>query len=198
MQEEEVHTKKRELDVLIEEEARLNNDIKKSQKEMENLVKSLSDVEKLLEETTGKCTEYEELEAHLNEASRRFDQVLESSDESLAQNVPEMYLEPIRYTFSEPDFSVLDKPSKPPRPEAPSALSPTMQNGNGRLSSSDDPFSNPSVSPAEANNLFNNDDAFAAFNNKTPGVSPQPHRIYYSFLFLFLHAFILTYVAGFF
>ena len=50
MQEEEVHTKKRELDVLIEEEARLNNDIKKSQKEMENLVRSLSDVEKLLEE----------------------------------------------------------------------------------------------------------------------------------------------------
>ena len=50
MQEEEVHSKKRELDVLIEEEARLNNDIKKSQKEMENLVKSLSDVEKLLEE----------------------------------------------------------------------------------------------------------------------------------------------------
>ena len=50
VQEEEVHTKKRELDVLIEEEARLNNDIKKSQREMENLVKSLSDVEKLLEE----------------------------------------------------------------------------------------------------------------------------------------------------
>ena len=50
MQEEEVHSKKRELDVLIEEEARLNSDIKKSQREMENLVKSLSDVEKLLEE----------------------------------------------------------------------------------------------------------------------------------------------------
>lgn len=187
MQEEEVHSKKRELDVLIEEEARLNNDIKKSQKEMENLVKSLSDVEKLLEETTGKCTEYEELEAHLNEASRRFDQVLGSSDENLAQNVPEMYLEPIRYTFSEPDFSVLDKPSKPPRPEAPSALSPTMQ--NGRLSSSDDPFSNPSVSPAEANNLFNNDDAFAAFNNKTPGVSHQPAAIQNTlFIFIFVFA----------
>ena len=50
MQEEEVHSKKRELDVLIEEEVKLNNDIKKSQKEMENLVRSLSDVEKLLEE----------------------------------------------------------------------------------------------------------------------------------------------------
>ena len=50
VQEEEVHSKKRELDVLIEEEVKLNNDIKKSQKEMENLVKSLSDVEKLLEE----------------------------------------------------------------------------------------------------------------------------------------------------
>ena len=48
-----MHTKKRELDVLIEEEARLNNDIKKSQREMENLVKSLSDVEKLLEEVRG-------------------------------------------------------------------------------------------------------------------------------------------------
>ena len=50
MQEEEGHSKKRELDVLIEEEVKLNNDIKKSQKEMENLVRSLSDVEKLLEE----------------------------------------------------------------------------------------------------------------------------------------------------
>ena len=50
VQEEEVHSKKRELDVLIEEEVKLNNDIKKSQKEMENLVRSLSDVEKLLEE----------------------------------------------------------------------------------------------------------------------------------------------------
>merc|ERR1719384_878625 len=166
-QEEEVHSKKRELEVLIEEEQKLNSDIKKSQREIEMLVRSPSDVETLLEETTGKCGEYEELEKHLMEATKRFDQVLGSSDESLAQNVPEMYLEPIRYTFSEPDFSVLDKPSKPPRPEAPSALSPTMQ--NGRLSSSDDPFSNPSVSPAEANNLFNNDDAFAAFNNKTPG-----------------------------
>ena len=59
---------------------------------------------------TGKCGEYEELESHLIEATKRFDQVLESSDDSLAQNVPEMYLEPIRYTFSEPDFSVLDRP----------------------------------------------------------------------------------------
>merc|ERR1719410_2889006 len=93
VQEEEVHSKKRELDVLIEEEAKLNNDIKKSQREMENLVKSLSDVEKLLEETTGKCTEYEEPESHLIEATKRFDQVLGSSDDSLAQNVPELYLE---------------------------------------------------------------------------------------------------------
>merc|ERR1719282_553064 len=160
-QEEEVNTKKRELEVLIEEEVKLNNDIKKSQREIEMLVRSLSDVDKLLEETTGKCGEYEELETHLVEATKRFDQVLDSSDDSLVQNVPEMYLEPIRYTFSEPDFSVLDKPNKPPRPEAPAALSP-QQNGH-RHSSSDDPFSNQSVSPAEANNLFNNDDAFASF-----------------------------------
>merc|ERR1719282_1627926 len=160
-QEEEVNTKKRELEVLIEEEVKLNNDIKKSQREIEMLVRSLSDVDKLLEETTGKCGEYEELETHLVEATKRFDQVLGSSDDSLVQNVPEMYLEPIRYTFSEPDFSVLDKPNKPLRPEAPAALSP-QQNGH-RHSSSDDPFSNQSVSPAEANNLFNNDDAFASF-----------------------------------
>ena len=120
-------------------------------------------------QTTGKCGEYEELETHLVEATKRFDQVLGSSDDSLVQNVPEMYLEPIRYTFSEPDFSVLDKPNRPPRPEAPtpSGLSPVQNGGHYQ---SDDPFSNQSVSPAEANNLFNNDDAFAAFN-KPSGVS---------------------------
>ena len=206
-QEEEVNTKKRELEVLIEEEQKLNSDIKKSQRDIEMLVKSLSDVEKLLEEvftrcfcepfftsnylqTTGKCGEYEELESHLIEATKRFDQVLGSSDDSLAQNVPELYLEPIRYTFSEPDFSVLDKPSKPPRPEAPSALSP-MQ--NGRHSSSDDPFSNQSVSPAEANNLFNNDDAFAAFNNKSSAVSFLLSFDVFNFLnfVLFLFSFLL-------
>ena len=48
-----MHSKKRELEVLIEEEAQLTSDIKKSQYEMEMLVKSLADVEKLLEETTG-------------------------------------------------------------------------------------------------------------------------------------------------
>ena len=49
-QEEEVNTKKRELEVLIDEEVNLNNDIKKSQREIEMLVRSLSDVDKLLEE----------------------------------------------------------------------------------------------------------------------------------------------------
>ena len=49
-QEEEVHSKKRELEVLIEEEAKLNSDIKKSQKDIEMLVQSLADVERLLEE----------------------------------------------------------------------------------------------------------------------------------------------------
>ena len=46
-QEEEVNTKKRELEVLIEEEVKLNNDIKKSQREIEMLVRSLSDVDTL-------------------------------------------------------------------------------------------------------------------------------------------------------
>lgn len=188
-QEEEVHSKKRELEVLVEEEVKLNNDIKKSQRDIEMLVQSLADVEKLLEETTGKCGEYEELETHLIEATKRFDQVLESSDYSLAQNVPELYLEPIRYTFSEPDFSVLDRPRdiRPPRPEAPSALSP-MANGHGH--ESDDPFSNQSVSPAEANNLFNNDDAFAS--NKPSGVSRarlSGHFFFYFLLFCFQASF---------
>jgi len=53
-QEEEVHSKKRELEVLIEEEAKLNSDIKKSQKDIEMLVQSLADVERLLEEITTK------------------------------------------------------------------------------------------------------------------------------------------------
>ena len=54
-QEEEVNTKKRELEVLIEEEQKLNSDIKKSQRDIEMLVKSLSDVEKLLEEVITRC-----------------------------------------------------------------------------------------------------------------------------------------------
>ena len=173
--------------MLIEEEQKLNSDIKKSQREIEQLVRSLADVETLLEETTGKCGEYEELEKHLMEATKKFDQVLGSSDDSLVQNVPEMYLEPIRYTFSEPDFSVLDRPSKPPRPEAPSALSP-MQ--NGRHSSSDDPFSNQSVSPAEANKLFNNEDAFAAFSKEASAVSFPPQSVpFLLFLIYVLYSF---------
>ena len=105
------------------------------------------------------------METHLTEATKRFDQVLGSDDDSLAQNVPEIFLEPIRCSFSEPDFSVLDKPVRPPaRPEAPNVMSPVMNGQNGRLSESDDPFSNQSVSPAEAQNLFSNDDAFASFN----------------------------------
>ena len=48
------------------------------------LVRSLSDVETLLEETTGKCGEYEELEKHLMEATKQFDKVLGSDDDSLS------------------------------------------------------------------------------------------------------------------
>ena len=54
---------------------------------------------------------------------------------------------------------------------------------NGRMSVSDDPFSNQSVSPAEANTLFNNDDAFAAFNNKSETVSFVSYVALFSFLF---------------
>ena len=41
------------------------------------------------------------METHLKEATKRFDQVLDSSDDSLVQNVPEMYLEPIRLDVCE-------------------------------------------------------------------------------------------------
>ena len=40
-QEEEVNCKKRELEVLVEEEAKLGADIKKSQREIESLIKGL-------------------------------------------------------------------------------------------------------------------------------------------------------------
>ena len=52
-QEEEVNCKKRELEVLVEEEAKLGADIKKSQREIESLIKGLEDVEDLLNEVNG-------------------------------------------------------------------------------------------------------------------------------------------------
>ena len=45
-----MNSKKRELDVLIEEEAQLTKDMKQSQRDMEMLVRSLADVEQLLSE----------------------------------------------------------------------------------------------------------------------------------------------------
>ena len=51
---------------------------------------------------------------------------------------------------------------KPVRPPPANAASPAQLNGH-MSTTSPDPFSNV-VSPAEAQNLFNNDDAFAAFN----------------------------------
>lgn len=57
--------------------------------------------------------------------------------------------------------SRLEKPVRPPPPPA-NAASPAQLNGH-MSTTSPDPFSNV-VSPAEAQNLFNNDDAFAAFN----------------------------------
>ena len=45
-----MNSKKRELEVLVEEEMKLGNDLKKSQKEIEQLMKGLADVEHLLGE----------------------------------------------------------------------------------------------------------------------------------------------------
>ena len=60
----------------------------------------------------------EEAEKHMAEAIARFDKVLKSDDPSEAQNCPDLYLEPIRLSFLEPDYSKIDKPSRPPpRPQ---------------------------------------------------------------------------------
>ena len=53
-QEEEVNSKKKELEVLVEEEVKLGSDLKKSQKEIEMLMKGLADVEHLLAEVVLK------------------------------------------------------------------------------------------------------------------------------------------------
>ena len=50
VQEEEVNFKKRQLEVLVEEEAKLGSDLKKSQNEIEYLMKTLTDVETLIAE----------------------------------------------------------------------------------------------------------------------------------------------------
>jgi hypothetical protein len=44
----------------------------------------------------GKVTELEEAEKHMTEATARFRQVMSSEDAAEAQNVPDIYLEPIR------------------------------------------------------------------------------------------------------
>merc|ERR1719412_3442035 len=103
----------------------------------------------------------------MKEASVRFDAVMSAGegDEALAQNVPDLYLDPVTLSFVEPDYSRLDKPVRPPPPAATSPIQLNGHSGANAMSPSDgDPFSNQSASPAEA--LFNNDDAFSAFNNK--------------------------------
>ena len=97
----------------------------------------------------------------MNEATVRFDKVMASEDTTEAQNVPDMFLEPIRLSFEEPDYSRLDKPSRPPpRPAAAAILSPVM---NGAISSG-------TMSPEtrDPTAFFSNDDAFAATANATP------------------------------
>ena len=49
--EEEVNSKKRELEMLVAEEKELNISIKSSQKEIETMMKTLTDIEYLLGET---------------------------------------------------------------------------------------------------------------------------------------------------
>ena len=46
-----MNSKKRELEMLVHEEKELNLNIKNSQREMENMMKTLADIEYLLGET---------------------------------------------------------------------------------------------------------------------------------------------------
>jgi len=162
-QEDEVNSKKLELEVLVAEENNLNSGIAITSKEINNLIKTLADIDYLLGETKGKVTELEEAETHMGEATTRFDKVLQSDDPSEAQNVPDLYLEPIRLSLTEPDFSRIEKPARPPPPGATEALQSPLVNGG--LTSRDDPFSDMSPETRDPSAFFSNDDAFASFSN---------------------------------
>lgn len=82
-----------------------------------------------------------------------------SDDASEAQNVPDIYLEPIRISLTEPDYSRLDKPVRPPLPPAAGALSP-MTNGNGVAGHMSSGTMSPESKDPTA--FFSNDDAFAS------------------------------------
>merc|ERR1719239_1707187 len=126
----------------------------------------LEDVEDLLNETTTAVTDYTELETHMKDATVRFDAVIAATegDDALAQNVPDLYLDPVTLSFVEPDYSRLEKPVRPPPPPASAASpAPAQLNGHHMSTTSPDPFSNV-VSPAEAQNLFNKD-AFNTFSS---------------------------------
>jgi hypothetical protein len=58
VKEEEVSSKKRELEVLVEEELRLDSTIQASQAEIQALIRTLADIEFLLGET--RCVTYPE------------------------------------------------------------------------------------------------------------------------------------------
>lgn len=173
VQEEEVNSKKLELEVLIQEETTSNSEIDKSQREIEAIIKSISDVESLLIETQNRMEEMEEAEKHMKDADVKFDLAMAPDAAAEASNVPDMYLDTIRISFSDPDFSILDpKPTRPPLPQAPATvLSPVT---NGRMSTSGDGFSTGNASPQETNALFNNDDAFAAFTAKPETAAFDP------------------------
>ena len=58
-------------------------------------------------QTTTAVTDYTELETHMKDATVRFDAVIGATegDDALAQNVPDLYLDPVTLSFVEPDYS---------------------------------------------------------------------------------------------
>ena len=58
-------------------------------------------------QTTTAVTGYTELETHMKDATVRFDAVIAATegDDALAQNVPDLYLDPVTLSFVEPDYS---------------------------------------------------------------------------------------------
>ena len=54
----------------------------------------------------------------MKDATEKFDTVLaNTADDSLAQNVPDVFLDPVTLSFTEPDYGRLDKPSRWEREE---------------------------------------------------------------------------------
>ena len=108
-------------------------------------------------QTAEKLEELEVAEKHMKEGMRQFENAAED-----CSNVADTYLEPLRMDMDHmPDYARLDKPKRPPVPEAPAVMS--AANGmNGALA-------DPAVAPAVVGGWASNDAFASGFDdNKSP------------------------------